>query len=80
MLHVIENVFRLGGDIGDRVVDGGNVGEGEADDLDADLDDLEDARGDLQGGAEIADDVLVLQVGDLLWRCLDGRMVIRVKT
>jgi len=80
VLHVIENVFRLGGDIGDRVVDGGNVGEGEADDLDADLDDLEDARGDLQGGAEIADDVLVLQVGDLLWRCLDGRMVIRVKT
>ena len=80
MLHVIENVFRIGGDIGDRVVDGGNVGEGEADDLDADLDDLEDARGDLQGGAEIADDVLVLQVGDLLWRCLDGRMVIRVKT
>jgi len=48
----------------------------EADDL---LDGLEDSRGDLEGGAEVADDVLVLQIVDLLHRCLDGRMVIRVK-
>ena len=59
MLHIVLDVFRLRGDVAARVEDGGNVGEGEADDLDADLDDLEDARGDLQGGAEIADDVLV---------------------
>jgi len=57
VLHIVEDVFRLGGDVADRVEDGGNVGEGEANDL---LDDLEDARGDLEGGAEVADDVLAL--------------------
>jgi len=59
VLHVVEDVFRLGGDVGDCVEDGSNVGEGDIDDLDADPDDLEDARGNLEGGAEIADDVLV---------------------
>ena len=28
VLHVVEDVFRLGGDVADRVEDGGNVGEG----------------------------------------------------
>ena len=71
MLHVVEDVFRLGGDVADRVEDSGNVGEGEADDL---LDDLEDARGNLEGGAEVADDMPVLQIVDLLRRCLDGQV------
>jgi len=71
VLHVVEDVFRLGGDVADRVEDSGNVGEGEADDL---LDDLEDARGNLEGGAEVADDMPVLQIVDLLRRCLDGQV------